>query len=60
MSNPYKHDHAVCHCVTEAVAQQVELDLLAEFTDLLDSEHGPVSGEFLAEAGSAWPDAEQR
>lgn len=46
------------HYVTEAVARQLELDLLAELIDLLDSEHGPVPEEFLAEARSAWPDAE--
>lgn len=46
------------HYVTEAVARQLELDLLAELTGLLDAEHGPVSEEFLAEAGATWPDAE--
>jgi Arc/MetJ-type ribon-helix-helix transcriptional regulator len=46
------------HYVTEAVARQLELDLLAELIDLLDSAHGPVPEEFLAEARSAWPDAE--
>lgn len=44
--------------VTDAVARQLELDLLAELADLLDAEHGPVPEEYLAEAGAAWPDAE--
>lgn len=46
------------HYVTEAVARQLELDLLVELSELLDAEHGPVPGEYLAEAGAAWPDAE--
>ncbi|HEX3783320.1 MAG TPA: hypothetical protein VHX38_26950 [Pseudonocardiaceae bacterium] len=46
------------HYVTEAVARQLELDLLAELSELLDAEHGPVPEEYLAEAGAAWPDAE--
>lgn len=46
------------HYVTEAVARQLELDLLAELSELLEAEHGPVSEEYLAEAGAAWPDAE--
>ncbi len=44
--------------VTEAVTRQLELDLLAELSDLLTAEHGPVPEEFLAEARAAWPDAE--
>ncbi len=44
--------------VTEAVARQLELDLLAELAALLEDEHGPVPEAFLAEAGAAWPDAE--
>jgi Arc/MetJ-type ribon-helix-helix transcriptional regulator len=44
--------------VTEAVARRFELDLLAELSDLLSAEHGPVSEEHLAEARSAWPDSE--
>jgi len=44
--------------VTEAVARQLELDLLAELSALLDAEHGPVSEEALAEARQAWPDAQ--
>jgi Arc/MetJ-type ribon-helix-helix transcriptional regulator len=46
------------HYVAEAVARQLELDLLAELTALLDAEHGPVPEDLLAEAGAAWPDAE--
>ena len=42
--------------VTEAVARQLELDLLADLSDLLTSEHGPVPEEYLAEARAAWPD----
>lgn len=42
--------------VTEAVAHQLELDLLAELSALLEAEHGPVPDEYLAEAGDAWPD----
>lgn len=43
--------------VTEAVTKQLELDLLAELSGLLEAEHGPVSEKSLAEAGAAWPDA---
>ncbi|HEY4007278.1 MAG TPA: hypothetical protein VGM60_19125 [Pseudonocardia sp.] len=46
------------HYVTEAVARQLELDLLAELAALLEGEYGPVPEEFLAEADAAWPDAE--
>ena len=46
------------HYVAEAVARQLELDLLAELAALLDTEHGPISEELLAEAGAAWPDVE--
>jgi hypothetical protein len=46
--------------VTEAVARQLELDLLGELADLLEAEHGPVPEEHLAEARAAWPDGEQR
>lgn len=42
--------------VTEAVARQLELDLLEELSEVLDAEHRPVSEEALAEARSAWPD----
>ena len=44
--------------VTEAVTRQLELDLLAELSQLLASEHGPVPEEDLAEARAAWPDDE--
>lgn len=43
--------------VTEAVARQLELDLLGELAALLESEHGPVSDEALDEARRSWPDA---
>ncbi|GAA1634499.1 hypothetical protein ACFQY4_39245 [Catellatospora bangladeshensis] len=43
--------------VTEAVAKQLELDLLAELAALLEAEHGAVSEQALAEAGAVWPDA---
>lgn len=42
--------------VTEAVARQLELDLLGELADLLEAEHGAVPDEYLAEARAAWPD----
>jgi Arc/MetJ-type ribon-helix-helix transcriptional regulator len=44
--------------VTEAVTRQLELDLLAELSDLLAAEYGPVPEEYLAEARAAWPDGE--
>lgn len=44
--------------VTEAVSRQLELDLLAELSELLASEHGPVPEKYLAEARAAWPDDE--
>ncbi len=44
--------------VTEAVARQLELDLLAELSELLAAEHGPVPEEYLAEARAAWPDSQ--
>lgn len=46
------------HYVTEAVARQLELDLVAELAGLLDAEHGPVAESLLAEAEAAWPDDE--
>jgi Arc/MetJ-type ribon-helix-helix transcriptional regulator len=46
------------HYVAEAVARQLELDLLAELATLLDAEHGPIPEELLAEAGAAWPDVD--
>jgi Arc/MetJ-type ribon-helix-helix transcriptional regulator len=45
------------HYVTEAVARQLELDLLGELAALLETEHGPVSDEALDEARRSWPDA---
>jgi hypothetical protein len=44
--------------VTEAVARQLELDLLDELSDLLSARHGPVPDEFMAEARAAWPESE--
>lgn len=44
--------------VTEAVTRQLELDLLAELSELLTAEHGPVPEEYMAEARAAWPDSE--
>lgn len=44
--------------VTEAVTRQLELDLLAELSELLTAEHGPVPEEYLAEARAAWPDSQ--
>jgi hypothetical protein len=32
--------------------------MLAELSDLLAAEHGPVPEEYLAEARAAWPDGE--
>jgi len=43
--------------VTEAVTRQLELDLLAELSEQLTAEHGPVPERFLREAEAAWPDA---
>lgn len=43
--------------VTEAVAKQLELDLLGELATLLEAEHGPVSEDALDEARLLWPDA---
>jgi len=44
--------------VAEAVARQLELDLLAELAALLEAEHGPVPEQYMVEAAAAWPDAE--
>ena len=44
--------------VTEAVTRQFELDLLAELSELLFAEHGPVPEEYLAEARDTWLDDE--
>jgi hypothetical protein len=41
-----------------AVTRQAGLHLLAELSDLLGSEHGPVPKECLAEAQAAWPDSQ--
>jgi Arc/MetJ-type ribon-helix-helix transcriptional regulator len=43
--------------VTEAVARQLDLDLLGELSALLEAEHGPISDEALTEARNSWPDA---
>ncbi|WFE27521.1 hypothetical protein O7623_30630 [Solwaraspora sp. WMMD791] len=42
--------------VTEAVARQLELDLIGELSDLLSSEYGPVPADALDEARASWPD----
>ena len=44
--------------VTEAVSRQLELDLLADLSAILELEHGPIAAEHLAEAEAAWPDVE--
>jgi hypothetical protein len=41
--------------VTEAVARRLELDLLAELSEMLTSEHGPVPDEYVAGARASWP-----
>jgi hypothetical protein len=41
--------------VTEAVTRQLELDLLAELSELLSSEQGPVPEADMAEARAEWP-----
>lgn len=41
--------------VTEAVARQLERDLIGELSDLLRSEHGPVPVDALDEARASWP-----
>lgn len=46
------------HYVTEGVSRQLEQDLLAELSELLTEEHGPVPEEYLAEARAAWPGSE--
>jgi hypothetical protein len=38
----------------QAVTSEIELGLLAELSDLLTAEHGPVPEKFLAEAMAAW------
>ena len=42
--------------LTTTVQQPV--DLLAELSELLAADHGPVPEEYLAEARAAWPDSE--
>jgi Arc/MetJ-type ribon-helix-helix transcriptional regulator len=44
--------------VSAAVSRQFELDLLADLSDALAAEHGPVPEEDLAAARAAWPDDE--
>jgi hypothetical protein len=44
--------------VTEAVARQLEVDLLTDLSNVLAIEHGPVPPEYLAQARAAWPDDE--
>jgi hypothetical protein len=44
--------------VSEAVARQLEADLLGDLSGLLAAEHGPVPGEYLAQALAAWPDGD--
>ena len=44
--------------MTEAVTRQLELDLLAELSELLTDEHGPIPEEYLDEARAAWPGRE--
>ncbi|MEO3777345.1 hypothetical protein ABGB16_10925 [Micromonospora sp. B11E3] len=44
--------------VTEAVARQLELDLLGELAELLQEEYGPISDEAMTEARNSWPDAQ--
>jgi Arc/MetJ-type ribon-helix-helix transcriptional regulator len=43
--------------VTEAVVRQLEMDLLADLSESLTAEYGPVPEQDLAEAQAAWPDA---
>ena len=43
--------------VTDAVTRQLEQDLLAELSELLTAEHGPVPEEYLAEARAPGPTA---
>ncbi len=42
--------------VTEAVARQFKLDLLADLLADLETEHGAVPEDLLAEAEATWPD----
>jgi Arc/MetJ-type ribon-helix-helix transcriptional regulator len=43
--------------VTEAVARQFELDLVAELAAIYEAEDGPVPEELVKEAMAEWPDA---
>jgi Arc/MetJ-type ribon-helix-helix transcriptional regulator len=45
------------HYVTEAVARQLERDLLGDLSKTLEAEHGSVPEELLADARRSWPDA---
>jgi hypothetical protein len=38
--------------------RQLQLDLIAELSGLLTTEHGPVPEENLAEARAVWPEGE--
>jgi len=42
--------------VTEAVARQLQADMLSDLSGLLAAEYGPVPEAYLAEARAAWPD----
>lgn len=44
--------------VTDAVTRQLELDLLAELSEMLEAEHGPIPDQLVAEAEAEWPDVE--
>ena len=44
--------------VTEAVARQLESDMLGELVSEMDDEFGPVPDELVAEARRAWPAAQ--
>lgn len=44
--------------VSDAVARQLELDLLGELSALLQDEYGSISDEALTDARNSWPDAQ--
>ena len=44
--------------VSEAVARQLESDLLGELSALLQEEYGSISDKALTEARNSWPDAQ--
>lgn len=46
------------HYVSEAVARQLESDLLGELSELLQEEHGSIPETALTEARNSWPDAQ--